>query len=107
MLDYEDARAERDLYVEWLVRTWAVGHLADRVGGLLREGGYVVSEGFRGGLERLAAVDLADFVAANAPFETDDRLWLDHCRRRYPPSPHPSETWIQRNGGRVSWRDQP
>jgi hypothetical protein len=57
-------------------------------------------------LERLASVDLADFVATNSPFETDDRHWLDHCRRRYPATPHPSETWTRRNGGRASWRNR-
>ena len=105
MLDYEDARLERDLYATWLTRTWPTRDLANRVAGLLRDGGYAVSDGFNSGLDRMVAADLADFLAANWPFETDDALWLDHCRRRYPISPHPSETSAQRNGGRATWRD--
>jgi len=105
MLDYEDARMERDLYANWLARTWPPRDLADRVASLLRDGGYTVSDGFSFALDRLAPAPLADFLAANCPFETDDPLWLDHCRRRYPISPHPSETSAQRNGGRATWRD--
>ena len=103
-MDYEDARTDRRLYATWLVRTWPPGQLADRVAGLLRDGGYTVSVGFNDALGRIDTADLAHFVASNWAFETDDPLWLDHCRRGYPAAPHPSETSAQRNGGRVSWR---
>lgn len=106
MLDFEDARSERDLYTGWLIRTWDGRHLADQVGHILRSGGYTIADGFGAGLACIRPLGLAEFLAANSPFEIDDRLWLDHCRRRYPTSPHPSETWAQRNDGRISWRER-
>ncbi|MFW6145763.1 MAG: hypothetical protein ACOC7R_00350 [Planctomycetota bacterium] len=106
-MDFEDARTDRMLYALWLSDTSTPADLAERLGMLLREGGYTVADPFIDGLMRVAAIDLADFIAANSAFERDDDPWLDHCRRRYGVADHPSLTAALRNGGRCTWRNGP
>ena len=104
-MDFEDARADRRLYAAWLRDTSAPADLAERLGTLLREGGYTVADPFIDGLTGVGAIDLAGFIAANTAFERDDDPWLDHCRRRYGMAGHPSLSAAGRNGGRYTWRD--
>ncbi len=104
MLTYDDACCEAGLYAVWLTRRYDACELAGQVAGILREGGYAVPTGFRAGLGLLSSVALADSKATYFPFESDDTLWLEHCRNAYPSQSHPSLTCSQRNGGRISWR---
>ncbi len=104
MILLEDAYADRDLYAAWLVAWRTPCELAEIVGRAIEQGGYTVDPAFMMALAALGAVDLADFAAANTPFETDDHAWGDHCRRRYGADPHPAETMQQRNGARATWR---
>jgi len=105
MLTYQDACTNEDLYAVWLTRTFQGAELGERVAGLLRDGGYRVAEAFAAGLARLQRITLAEFSAANSPFDSDDARWLAHCGRVYPADPHPSETVAERNGSRSSWPD--
>jgi hypothetical protein len=107
MLTFDDARGDPNLYAAWLTRSADPPELADRARGILRDGGYNVGEAFAAALAGLPAVDLADFLAGNSPFETDDEAWLNYCRDTYAPVPHPSESTAERNGPRSSWRDRP
>ena len=104
-MDFEDARTDRRLYVVWLSDASTPADLAERLGTLLREGGYTVADPFIDGLTRMRVIDLAGFIATNSAFEREDDPWLDHCRRRYGLVDHPSLTVALRNGGRCTWRD--
>jgi len=104
MLDCEDASGEASLYVVWLVQRYDSCELAQQACDILRAGGYAVAPTLCAALADLPGVDLADFIAANFPFETDDPLWLDYCAALYPCAGHASLTAEQRNGARVSWR---
>ena len=106
MLTFEDARSDPNLYAVWLTTTSDPEELADQVLRILRAGGYTVPEAFAASLCGLPAIELADFKAANFPFESDDQAWLEHCRNTYATAPHPSETAVERNGARGSWRDR-
>ena len=104
MLAYEDACGEANLYAVWLVRTYEPRELARQVGKILQAGGYVVAEEFVNALGTFHPIDLADFKAANFPFDVDDGRWLDHCHRAYPTTDSAAMTPGDRNGARVSWR---
>lgn len=107
MTSYDDVCNDPHLYAGWLTETHQHGQLAQLVTGILRDGGYAVTEGFSCGLGRLEASDLANFQAHNFPFDADDRQWLAHCANTYPREPHPSESDAERNGPRTSWRNSP
>ena len=104
MVMYEDACADAGLYVRWLERTCTREELAEQVGGVLRDGGYGVTEAFLDALARLDVSELAAFKAANFPFERSDHRWLAHCARVYAVARHPSLTAAERNGAPVRWR---
>jgi len=106
MMSYEDACGDMNLYLVWLTETFEPSELAEQVGAIIRGGGYTVMTGFETGLARISAIDLADFKAANFPFEADDRQWLRHCAALYPSSTHPTETAVELNGARATWRDR-
>ncbi len=97
MLTYHDACADRTLYALWLMRTYPPGELAEHVAQLLLETGQDVPEGFASRLELVGSLDLAEFQAANFPFQIDDEHWLEYCRGAYPLVAHPSLTADQRN----------
>ena len=97
VLTFDEACGEKRLYAAWLVGRFDTGDLAKQVAMVLREGGYEIPAGFGEGLGRLSKLDLADFKAANYPFELDDSPWLNHCRQAYPAEPHPSLSVAERN----------
>ncbi len=105
MVSYEDACGDEDLYAVWLTRRFTAEELGERVAVLLRSGGYAVGGAFAAGLARLHLVALAEFAAANSPFDSDDDRWLAHCARAYPADVAPAETAAELNGNRSSWPD--
>ena len=104
MLSYEDACGETSLYVPWLIRTYDPHELAEQVCDILGTGGFAVGPALAGALADVGPVDLADFIAANFSFETDDAPWLDYCAAVYIGPLEASLTADQRNGARASWR---
>ena len=104
MLTYEDACSDVNLYAVWLTETYHPGELGELAAAFLRNTGHTVTEAMASALGRLPPIDLAEFIAGNVAFGTNDRRWLDHCEKIYPVASHPSETVAQRNGARTSWR---
>ncbi len=99
MLTYDDAVSDQNLHTVWLTDRWQRWQLAEKVTDALRGIGFAVSRHFADGLEKQQPVDLADAIARNTPFDTDDWEWLEHCAKTYPVSEHGSLTAADRNRG--------
>jgi len=102
-LTYSDAVADENSYVAWLCDTCDGPELAERIVQIMRDGGYATGQGMVDVLAAGPKVDLADWLAVNTPFDTDDDEWLEHCADVYPIYPHASLTTDDREGVHASW----
>lgn len=106
MLTYNDAIADENLYATWLNEEYFLDDLVVLAAKVIHDGGYTVSIPFQNSLGKIPADLLAEFIAANTPYETDDDEWLAYCRATYPnPDDEPTTTFADDNGAMSSFRD--
>jgi len=104
-MSFEDAVADRNLYETWLLDMSGCdcAALEMRFLRILADVGLALPNGLALRVAADSDVWLAEFIAHNTPFETDDEQWAKHCREEYDDYGDASETAAERNGARVSF----